>query len=242
MDKSIEIRLSRTSFKIYTTFSNVLGASEDSFMHNHNNTEVHIVTKGSVNYKIMGENHLLKRGDAVIIPPECYHEVIRENEDSAFYAFETEYVPESLIIKSLPEGSFNDFIAESEKGDGMNISHIYSFVCLFFSFLIQNCPVYISNVTDYSYLIYKFLSLNYSKNVNIGDLAEYLHLSVKQTQRVVKKFTGSTFTGLLNKQRLKIANYLSENKLMSEKEIAEYIGFNSYGYYWKAKKKSEENL
>ena len=59
---------------------------------------------------------------------------------------------------------------------------------------------------------------------------------------MVKKFTGSTFTGLLNKQRLKIANYLSENKLMSEKEIAEYIGFNSYGYYWKAKKKSEENL
>lgn len=72
----------------------------------------------------------------------------------------------------------------------------------------------------------------YDNDVSIEDLASMLHLSVRQTGRIIENYYGMTWTALINEKRMMVAIDLIKNSEMSIECIAEYVGYNSVrGFY-----------
>ena len=76
-----------------------------------------------------------------------------------------------------------------------------------------------------------FFNKNYSSNIKIQDLANYLNFSVRHTNTILNKFFGMSFTQKLIQKRLSVA----KNQLTySEKSIAEICydcGFQSHSFF-----------
>ena len=77
-------------------------------------------------------------------------------------------------------------------------------------------------------------------DATLSDLAKALCLSEKQTERVVLKHTGKNFRRNITKKRIEVAKALLEKNELSKKEIAEYVGYNSYGGFFKALKSEKD--
>ena len=69
-------------------------------------------------------------------------------------------------------------------------------------------------------------------------MAKHLNLSVRQTSRVIRAYTGKTLGELVLARRMRVASdYLAEGKL-SISEIASRVGYNSLPCFYLAFKKS----
>ena len=69
------------------------------------------------------------------------------------------------------------------------------------------------------------------------DLAKILSLSDRQTERLVIKYMGKPFRGVLSDIRTEMAKRLMETTVMSMSEISRMVGYKSYAGFWKAMKK-----
>ena len=70
--------------------------------------------------------------------------------------------------------------------------------------------------------------------IRIEDLAKELHLSTRQTERLVFANTGNTFGNELTLTRIAIAKHLIKTTDMKLSDVAEYVGYKSYAGFYKA--------
>ena len=70
------------------------------------------------------------------------------------------------------------------------------------------------------------------RNRTLPELADYLHLSCRQTQNEIKRITGKNFKKLILDQRMELANLLIDNSNLSISEIADYVGYISYSSFY----------
>ncbi len=81
--------------------------------------------------------------------------------------------------------------------------------------------------------ISQYIASNYHSHPSIHDLANELHLSVRQTERLIKKEMHRSFSGLLNEHRIQLARHfirsaLRKHQPISFNTIAEDVGFDNY--------------
>ncbi|RIX59770.1 AraC family transcriptional regulator [Paenibacillus nanensis] len=74
-------------------------------------------------------------------------------------------------------------------------------------------------------------------DLTIGTLAQKLGLSVRQTERILHRYFGMSFTQMLTKARMKAAAHLLHTTSMSVSEIAQHVGFSSLEPFCNAFKK-----
>ncbi len=82
-------------------------------------------------------------------------------------------------------------------------------------------------------LIEQYLQNHYTEPIAIEDIAKYLHLSKRQTERTILELTGKTFTELLIQLRMNKALELIQTSNMKLEEIAYQIGYSSYSSFHK---------
>ncbi len=85
--------------------------------------------------------------------------------------------------------------------------------------------------------IENYINKNYMNDITLKDMANYLHLSKRQTDRTLEKLTGLNFGGLLLKKRMARASELILNSQVPINEIALQIGYSSYNGFYSAFKK-----
>ncbi|ADD02960.1 transcriptional regulator, AraC family [Thermoanaerobacter mathranii subsp. mathranii str. A3] len=86
--------------------------------------------------------------------------------------------------------------------------------------------------TDYRFnLIKKFIEDNITSDLRVNDIANYMHLSSKQINRIIKEKTGKSTKEFINFIKLQEAKRLLKNTNISIKEIANSLGFSSEYYF-----------
>lgn len=81
--------------------------------------------------------------------------------------------------------------------------------------------------------IENFMLEAFSPDATLEELADYLCLSVRQTDRLLKQVFNSTFQEIKNQKRIENAKRLIENTDLSLTEISEKAGYNSYAGFHK---------
>jgi len=78
---------------------------------------------------------------------------------------------------------------------------------------------------------------DFSNRINLKTVADAIHLSTKQTSRIIKKNYKKSLPSLLNEKRLTVAAELLLRSNKTIPEIVEYINFSSESYFYSQFKK-----
>lgn len=209
-------------------------------IHSHKYTEFHIVFGGDLEILIDNKKYKFSSGDIYAIPSRMYHCYLKTAPQTRIIAFQAD-----IFLKEFKRSSISEAIIEEILDIMKNDCFISdcSGITSLFSFVVSKFypPAPIKHSKDDAILIYEFISNNYNKNITISELSKVLCLSDKQTERLVKKYTGYSFKKTIINYRIKVANFLAKNTNMTEVEISDYIGYANYSGYWKAKKLFENN-
>lgn len=204
--------------------------------HCHKYDEIHIIFDGSEKFQIGKEVYVFNKGDVFIIPKGMYHCNKSASDDLKHFAFQITECFSKVGKINVSERLLEEF--ENAVFDFQNNTGVLSsFLSLFCSYFFKEENV--KKMTDTAGLIFEFISQNYIYDVKIPDLARELNYSVKQTERLVKKYTGMTFKEALVEHRLIVAEYLKKNFDFSDYEISLKVGYSSYSGFWKAKNRKK---
>ena len=86
----------------------------------------------------------------------------------------------------------------------------------------------------YMDLMDEYFTHFYKEEPSLQTLAEQLHLSVSQTQRLLKSYYGTSFREQLTHSRIDIAKRMILDGSLSLETIAEEVGYSSYNGFFEA--------
>ena len=212
--------------------------SPPSRIHKHNYTEIHVISGGDTNFTVGDKEYSAKDGSILVIPPRTYHCRHGEETECRHSAFQIDLETGSPKVYNFAHETISDFFKEVEKadksGDHTVISAYISLVCSYFESVSREMY---KPASDYGFSIHEFFNQNYNKNIRLCDLADALHLSERQAERLVIEYTGKTFRDELSSIRIEMARHLIATTNMPLGDVADYVGYRSYAGFWKAMKK-----
>ena len=212
--------------------------------HNHNYTEVHLILDGAAKFTVAGTPMEIANGQMLIIPPKTLHACVQQDKEARRAAFQIDCdLCQELCaptVASPDEPFLHAFFDEirhcSETGDYTLLSAVLALLCCRFC---KGERVEAKTRINYGFVIHEFFFNRYREEIRLSDLANELHLSQRQTERLVLEHMGNTFRKTLAATRVLIAKQLMESSTLSLGEIAEYVGYRSYAGFWKAMKQSD---
>ena len=232
-------------FKLYTPIGETTVFLQRGFyvssptdhIHKHINTEVHLVLGKGALYSVDYETYTTTEGCIVVIPQGVYHSC-KKTDTSVHIAFLLEYEVKDFTAYDINPRILREFLAEIEQCSKTNDhSRLLAYLQLFITFIATD-PILPRETTPHPYVVISdFFTQNYNTDIQLSDLAKKLHLSERQSERLVIKYTGKSFKKELISTRKYVADYLRQTTDMSLSEIATYVGYNSYSGFYKAIKK-----
>lgn len=209
-------------------------------LHKHNYSEIHVIAGGKAHFRVSTEN--IETGDAaiILIPGGVYHACISADECCLHSAFQIDISIKDIRYTPIKREILESFFTELSKCINTdNYSVISTYIGLFCAMLDTESTLPAKPITDYGFLIHEFFSNNYANDIKLCDLAEVLHLSTRQAERLVIEHTGNSFREELCQIRVTVAKELLKTTDMSLSEVCCYVGYRSYAGFWKAMKKYE---
>lgn len=239
MHNELNIKIGSKITKAFLQDGFYSGSMQTTAMHKHNYAEIHIVDQPLIEYNIGNTVHSTADGNLLIIPKNVFHCIKKSHPGTRHIAFQIDYDVKRFSAYSIDPKIVIDFAGEIEKCRKTNdYSSVSAYISLFCSYFCSEMTE-ARQITDYSFLICEFFSKHYHEDVHLSDLASVLHLSERQTERLVIKSTGNTFLKELSEVRMNVAEHLSKTTDMTLEEISHYIGYKSYAGFWKAKKRRD---
>lgn len=242
----------RCCFVVSNNFGN--DVVHNNNYHFHSMYEIHIPIKHEFSIITDNTELALKPEEVCVIPPNSIHCIndsnipragLRFSFSKGNNLFENVYgqlkVPTVIKAKNI----YEKYISLACKYNDAGVSDFMVSDVLFhalyeiaFNFSekkssIAQKKIPLASDTLDSEKIENFLNLNYGDKIHLKDLAQYLNLSERQTQRIIKKLFDVTFASLLNKRRLIIAGFLLKTTDMSIDEISHISGFEDKSYFYR---------
>lgn len=205
------------------------------YLHIHNYAEIHLVAKGKITFVVGAERITIGNGAALVIPGNMYHGYLSKTDDAIHTAFQIDITAKKPSTYAVDENLVCYLFAEIEKTDPQgDHTALAAAIALLCAKLFPHAPLFVHNATDTGYLINDFFNRNYKKEIRLSDLAQLLHLSERQTERLVEEQTGRNFRDQLTATRIRMAEQLLATTDMSRTRVAQYVGYHSYAGFWKA--------
>lgn len=205
-----------------------------SAYHRHRYPEAHVAVFGELRYDIDGEDVIIREGEMYVIPPKTFHRCISASDGAERLAF---MVESENVISGKRAPLFDAVKALSaaiKVGDGVGNAKARACLSVLCSEFIEEKTSEPVPVSDRGFIIHEFFSNNYHREITISEISGVLHLSEKQTQRMIKQYTGNDFRAELTHRRMEAAERFIAAGDMSLGEIAERVGYKSYSGFWKA--------
>lgn len=212
-----------------------------SCIHEHSYAEIHLIVGGSAAFTVDDQKIYLDSGSMLVIPKKTFHSCDSKDDSAMHCAFQIDCEPKKFKRYPQNEQVIFEFFKLIEKtAPGDDHSAVAAFICLFCSAFENEERLLPTPINDYGFLIFEFFSRKYAENIRLSDLAEFLHVSDRQAERLVLEHTSRSFRDELAATRVRIARELQKTTSLSLSEIAEYTGYRSYAGLWKAMRKFDD--
>lgn len=211
-----------------------------SCIHEHNYAEIHLIVGGTATFTVDNQRVRAESGTMLVIPKKTFHSCDHKDDSALHCAFLIDCDPKKYNKYPQSESIILEFFKLIEKTSPEDDhSAVAAFISLFCSAFECEEKLLPMPLTDYGFLIFEFFSKRYTEDVRLLDLAEFLHVSERQAERLVLEHTSRSFRDELAVTRVRVARELQKTSDLSLSEIAEYTGYRSYAGLWKAMKKFE---
>ncbi|MBE9913854.1 helix-turn-helix domain-containing protein [Paenibacillus donghaensis] len=140
-------------------------------------------------------------------------------------------------------------ITEYFRDEEFSTKIITLYLPILFTELVRKCDTYLSDEVKNLHSETNNVALNTLqlieqdyRDITLSSAAEKLGYNKNYLSNVIKKKTGSTFTELVNKQKILAANLLIESTSMPINDIIEQVGFQNKTYFYSLYKKEHQML
>jgi AraC-like DNA-binding protein len=238
MNVEITARIGDSVCAVYIQNGFYLSQPPTGHLHKHSYTEFHFITGGSARFSVDGTIHEIPKNTVFAVPSDALHSCISCEEHTLHTAFQINAPLPCFSAHNAEPELLASFFREVEScRPDSSFAKLSAYITLLCSDFYPDRQICGRKIENYAFILYEFFSNHYSRDVRLLDLAKELHLSEKQAERIVQKYTGHTFGEELLTHRMFTANYLMERGEMPLTEIARYVGYQSYSGFWKAYRK-----
>lgn len=219
---------------------------------------IHYITGGKGTYSVDGKTYHLSTHDGFLILP--YDTIIHKADADdpwdlcwvAFFGRKIDSLLKSaglgrdmLLFRYEEDDFLENCIKEiyNESRNNQNIAKIHGYFYLFIGKLIE---IYETTqrkkkkeIVTFSHYenAMNYIKRNLSTQINIENLANYMHLDTSQVYRVIKEKTGISPKQLITKLRIEKACEMLSKTDLSIKEISEWLDFEYQSHFTKQFKK-----
>lgn len=249
---------------IYLALRDKVNHSSENFqpMHSHPSYELHYVTSGYCEIKLYDDKLIkIKENEFIIFPPNYNHMITKESENFSKLSAQFRFTPKDNQFYNITEILFKTPAkAESSKHmraitklitgyHGNKLGDYHNAILLsFMSLFIEICHTIVGD--QYIFLnenpnnhraseAVHFIDNNISANLTVENVAEHIHISKKQLERMFITYLGMTPGKYIRKQRAKKIRELLFNEEYTLENIAEMLEYNSVSSMIKAFKRVE---
>lgn len=225
--------------------------------HAHSCLEIHFITEGSVAFHFTDESIEVSAGYAILIPanyPHCLENTTHEtyfryilnvsieplNEDpEAMFLYNTLEIkkPISIPIYGNIISHLESCLNESDERINGFLTNIQCSIQMILVSLArelthaQKACYYVVEKSNYDKQraehIARYIEQSLSVKITIEDIAEYIHLSTKQVQRIIQNQYGLTVKQLMMRLCLKKVKELMKDSDLSIGIISNMLGFSN---------------
>lgn len=238
MNIEITARIGNSVCAVYIQNGFYLSQPPTGHLHKHSYTEFHFIRGGSARFSVDGSIQEIPENTVFAIPSDVLHSCVSCDAHTLHTAFQINAPLPCFSMRTAEPELLSAFFREVENchPDG-SFAKLSAYITLLCADFYPQQQISARKIDNYAFILYEFFSNHYSRDVHLSELAEELHLSEKQAERIVQKYTGHTFGQELLAHRMFMANYLMEQNEMPLTEIARYVGYQSYSGFWKAYRK-----
>lgn len=246
----IEVPVTAGKMKfVFTVSENMLAKGEEcaALTHNHGDYELRLFAGGKCVQKAGVREYSVSAGDLILLRPNEFHAQPKEkiSPDLIQYSiyFKTEDKFDSFFPAKDSDGTFLSLFTAvaremSRKKNGFFFAlQGYCTVLATEILRLSENNVFGNEKTGRCVLwrtkLDEFFFSRYGEDVRIADLAGEMNLSLRQTERLIKKVFGITYSEKLTDTRLRRAKELLKTTDKPVKDIACECGFASNGYFSK---------
>ena len=192
------------------------------------------------------------RDSIVIIPPALKHFVSNMNNQSFLFSIEKAHGESNLFLKLNAALNGEKIIFVKGLGETFALSKNVSSavhaethfaiekaqanLVLTFIYILEKLNIFPRENTlqtnDYALQIDNVIHSRFTEKITLKDLAGILNLSPVHTARVVKKIYGTSFSNLINDQRLLVASTLLKNTDKNIAKIIDDLNFTNTNYFF----------
>ena len=235
INNELKIMLKNGETKVFLQGGFYRNTSICDYIHIHNYTEIHLAANGNITFLVGNEQICIDEKSVLVIPKGVPHGCISKTVGVIHTAFQIDKAIEKTATFGIEENLTRYLFTETQRTDpGGDHTAVVAVIALLCSRIFPDTPLLPHYVTDTGYLISDFFSRNYRGDIRLIDLAKLLHLSERQTERLVEEYTGRTFRNELTMTRMIMADQILNTTDMSQTQVAQYVGYRSYAGFWKA--------
>ena len=254
----VNIENVRFILRTQKSLSNDYIMSDPVCLHLHPGYEIFLCEKGEVFIKTENQMITLKSGEMLVVPPKCFHSLVKWTPDSKrvslwfelmsngqkttcdLYRLVSKVINNTMSV--IPNmGALANALHNVCKCGEENDSYAMSkYVHLMLTKIVElsgNVPeiregVRIDNVDLRYQKILLYIINHLGEQITLEKISEGLKLSSRHTSRIIKDVFGCSFSALLTKIRMEKAGKLLIETNHRVSEIAEMVGFSSErGFY-----------
>ncbi len=259
----IELVTKSGSYCIMTDNGFFVSPKSSKTLHTHSYHEMIHVSKGTVDVVLEDKKLTLSENNVLIVPPGVLHffSVPGTFGEGNVIAFQiTENITDMAlndIFSNIKPISTSDFPRLKEAffrlDEYYNFSHgtrlelisavFYEVIYLLKEKIIQEKKELgegnvIIDAEYRDYLIDNYINTNFTKEISPREIADTVYISERQLNRLMHKNYGQSFSQRITFLRMKNAEKLLLETDMSEKDIADAVGYNSACSFYIAFKKA----
>ncbi len=220
--------------------------------------ELHILLNGNIPVEIEGNNITLEAGEGILIPPGRYHAPLIPNGPIEHFAVSF-FVSDSGFASELNEriSDYNHFIISEDLAktcreiyrecENIGLYRNEKIKALLTDIMISALRILDLNkeaTTDFSAIeperadiIDNFFSLYLECKQGAKQLAEQLHVSERQLNRIIRQLYKMTFQQKMTQTKMERAAWLLKTTAKKVGEIAQAVGYGSEPAFYQAFKK-----
>ena len=240
-------------------------AEESSHLRFHEDMEIKLVLSGTLSVNLGSRIISAEAGDLVIINPYEYHSNLVEGSGEAVYDMLCVDVSEqymggmlSDVFAPYREGKFrfsslvrDPQVAERARAlfsalqTGADLLFTLGLFALLFSSLsaYKEQPYQLwgkgfsARQREFVCTAFSYIHEHYGESIRLADLAERCYMTEAHFSRTFKELLGEPPIAYINRYRINRAVLLMTTTALSQKEIAERVGFSDEAYFSRAFKK-----
>ncbi len=196
------------------------------------------VLQGKLTYTFDGQTQVLKKNDAILLPPGTIQSREKEPGGVKFVSFNfyvnqcaiiplEKFIPNCIsadikkIVSAFPQSHLTPYGYAKEK-----VANLLNYILL--DLIYRTTQI---SKNEHVQKIIRYIDAHITENLSLQSVSREIGLSKEHVATIFKKEMGQTLCNYLNERKMTLAKELLFDNAMCLTDVAAYLGYNNYNYF-----------